>query len=172
MIFIGIFNNLIEYFLHLQMYDFEGDYETVYTGENDLRLSGLLATYRGSRYLPQWPGNEGKCGDIMGASDGTKYSSFIEPGDKQKFYRKSMCRPADMIQIGEENIKGLNSYIYTFEDDAFDNGWRNEDHKCYCRKGKKNQQYFFCKISKIYYIILNYYVKVNFKLKRFTHIFF
>ncbi|XP_026464411.1 platelet glycoprotein 4-like, partial [Ctenocephalides felis] len=119
-----------------RMYDFEGDYETVYTGETDLRMSGLLATYRGSRYLPHWPGNDGKCGDVNGASDGTKYASFIERGDKQKFFRKSMCRPADMVQIGDENVKGLDSYIYTFEDDAFDNGWRNPEHKCYCRKGK------------------------------------
>lgn len=77
------------------MYDFDGDYETVYTGENDIRHSGLLDTYRGSTMLPQWEGKH--CANIQGSSDGTKFASFIKPNDQILFYRKSLCRGSMLV---------------------------------------------------------------------------
>ncbi|KAJ8977577.1 hypothetical protein NQ317_016103 [Molorchus minor] len=53
-----------------RMYDFEGDYETIFTGtEHGLSNIGLIDTYSGSSKIPQW---DGPCGDVTGASDGTK----------------------------------------------------------------------------------------------------
>lgn len=79
------------------MYNFKGDFETVYTGENDISQSGLLETYRGSTHLPQW---EGYCGSIQNASDGTKFRGGVTPNDTQIFYRKSLCRAKPMVILG------------------------------------------------------------------------
>lgn len=77
-----------------RMYDFDGDYETVYTGEDDVSKAGLIETYRGSTKLPQW---EEPCGNIQYASDGTKFPGGIQPEDELKFFRKSMCRAKPLV---------------------------------------------------------------------------
>lgn len=79
------------------MYDFDGDFETVFTGETDSSAAGLIDTYRGSKNLRQW--HEPHCSNIHMASDGTKYKSFIEPNDTLLFFRKSMCRAQRMVRI-------------------------------------------------------------------------
>lgn len=76
------------------MYDFTGDFETVYTGEVDVKKTGLIEKYNGDENLPQW---EGKCANVNGASDGTKFPSYIEPNDTLLFFRKSLCRSAEMV---------------------------------------------------------------------------
>lgn len=76
------------------MYDFDGDYVTVYTGETDVRRTGLIEKYNGNVNLPQWTG---KCANVNGASDGVKYPSYIEPNDTILFFRKSLCRAAPMV---------------------------------------------------------------------------
>lgn len=85
------------------MYDFEGDYETVYTGEKNVTQSGLLDTYRGSPLLPQWEGKH--CANIQGASDGTKFPSFIQPNDQLLFFRKSLCRGSLLVR---SNVSATN----------------------------------------------------------------
>lgn len=77
------------------MYDFTGDFETFYTGETDPSMSGLYDTFMGSKKLKQWP--EDHCSNINGASDGTKFKSFIKPDENLLFFRKSMCRPQRMV---------------------------------------------------------------------------
>lgn len=79
-----------------RMYDFDGDYETVYTGETDVSKAGLIDTYRGSTKLPQW---EQPCGNIEFASDGTKFPAQIGPDDELKFFRKSMCRAKPLVSF-------------------------------------------------------------------------
>lgn len=76
------------------MYDFDGDFETIYTGEIDHRMSGLIDTYNGDVNLPQWTG---KCANVHGASDGVKFPSHIEPNDTLLFFRKSLCRSERMV---------------------------------------------------------------------------
>ncbi|CAB0031494.1 unnamed protein product [Trichogramma brassicae] len=115
-----------------RMYDFDGDYETVYTGETDARLTGTIDTYRGSDQLPQWTG---KCANVRGASDATKFQSFIQPNDTLQFYRKSLCRSGKLIRVGEKTIKGLQAYEYKFAEHELDNGLYNPDNKCFCRQG-------------------------------------
>ncbi|XP_024936691.1 scavenger receptor class B member 1 isoform X2 [Cephus cinctus] len=115
-----------------RMYDFEGDYETVYTGENDVRQAGLIEKYNGDVNLPQW---EGKCANVKGASDGTKFPSYIQPNDTLLFFRKSLCRSARMYQTGEKQVKGLNTYKYKFIESELDNGANNTENKCFCRHG-------------------------------------
>ena len=77
------------------MYDFDGDFETIYTGETDSTISGLIDTYRGSTNLPQWNGDH--CSNISTASDGTKFKSFIGSNETLLFFRKSMCRAQRMV---------------------------------------------------------------------------
>ncbi|XP_055853022.1 scavenger receptor class B member 1 isoform X2 [Episyrphus balteatus] len=117
-----------------RMYDFDTDYETFHTGVDDPSISGLYATYRGSPDLPQWDGHH--CSNINMASDGTKFKSFIQPNDSVLFFRKSMCRPQNLIRTGDEVIRrNLAGYKYVFEDNAMDNGEIEEKNKCYCRQG-------------------------------------
>lgn len=81
----------------LQMYDFEGDYETVYTGQKlGLENIGLIEKYRGSTRIPQW---DSPCGDVSGSSDGTKFPSYIKPNDTLLFFRKSMCRAKALVSF-------------------------------------------------------------------------
>lgn len=80
-----------------QMYDFEGDFATFYTGEKDIRKSGLYDNFNGSPNLPQW--SEEHCNKIQDASDGTKFKSFIQENDTLLFFRKSMCRPQRLVSI-------------------------------------------------------------------------
>lgn len=79
------------------MYDFDGDFETIYTGETDESISGLIDTYKGSENLKQW--KQPHCSNINMASDGTKFKSFIEPNDTLLFFRKSMCRAQTLVCI-------------------------------------------------------------------------
>ncbi|XP_012270978.1 scavenger receptor class B member 1 isoform X2 [Orussus abietinus] len=116
-----------------RMYDFEGDYETVYTGENDVKLTGLIEKYNGDVNLPQWTG---KCANVKGASDGAKFSSYIEPNDTLLFFRKSLCRSAKMYRTGEKTVKGLHTYQYKFVENELDNGAFNPENKCFCRQGR------------------------------------
>ncbi|XP_058803925.1 scavenger receptor class B member 1-like isoform X2 [Phymastichus coffea] len=115
-----------------RMYDFSGDYETVYTGEVDPRLTGLIEKYNGNENLPQWTG---KCANVSGASDGAKFQSYIKPNDTLKFFRKSLCRSERLEHIGEKYIKGLYTYKYKFVDNELDNGHFNPENKCFCRQG-------------------------------------
>lgn len=82
------------------MYDFDDDFETIYTGTNeDETISGLMDTWRGSRHLPHW-GNT-SCAQIHMASDGSKFRGKLEPNDTILFYRKSLCRAAPMVIIND-----------------------------------------------------------------------
>lgn len=85
------------YFNFTKMYDFVGDYETFFTGETDPRISGLYDTFLGSKNLKQW--DEDHCSNIHGASDGTKFKSFVQPDEELLFFRKSMCRPQRMVSF-------------------------------------------------------------------------
>ncbi|XP_063987990.1 scavenger receptor class B member 1-like isoform X2 [Diachasmimorpha longicaudata] len=116
-----------------RMYDFDGDFETVYTGETDVRLTGLIDKYNGDVNLPQWTG---KCANVNKASDGTKFASYIEPNDTLLFFRKSLCRAERMVRIGEKDVKGLHVYQYKFMEDELDNGVNNTENECFCRQGR------------------------------------
>lgn len=76
------------------MYDFDGDFETIFTGETDIRLAGLIDKYNGDVNLPHWTG---KCANVQGASDGVKFPSYIMPNDTLLFFRKSLCRSERMV---------------------------------------------------------------------------
>ncbi|XP_018301690.1 scavenger receptor class B member 1 isoform X2 [Mycetomoellerius zeteki] len=115
-----------------RMYDFDGDFETIYTGETDIRKIGLIDKYNGDVNLPQWTG---KCANVQGASDGVKFPSYIEPNDTLLFFRKSLCRSARLVRIGEEVLQSLDTYKYTFMENELDNGAVNPENKCFCRKG-------------------------------------
>lgn len=93
-------------FFFQQMYDFNGDFETFFTGETDSTKSGLYDTFRGSTNLPQWKGEH--CSNIQDASDGTKFKSYITENDTLKFFRKSMCRPQRLVSL---NLCSLNSFL-------------------------------------------------------------
>lgn len=79
------------------MYDFNGDFETFFTGATEIRKSGLYDTFRGSTDLQQWEGKH--CSNIQDASDGTKFKSFIKENETLLFFRKSMCRPQRLVSI-------------------------------------------------------------------------
>ncbi|XP_031841613.1 scavenger receptor class B member 1 isoform X2 [Nomia melanderi] len=115
-----------------RMYDFDGDYETVYTGETDVHLSGLIEKYNGDVNLPQWTG---KCANVNGSSDGAKFPGYIEKNDSVLFFRKSLCRSAHMKYSGEKTINGLHTYKLTFVENELDNGAYNPENKCFCRQG-------------------------------------
>lgn len=83
------------------MYEFEGDFATIYTGENDIRRAGLLDTYRGSTKIPQW---DAPCGLVQNASDGTKFPGEIKPNDTLLFFRKSMCRAKSLVSTASGPI--------------------------------------------------------------------
>lgn len=114
-----------------RMYDFDGDYETIYTGETDNRLTGLIEKYNGDMNLPQW---SGKCANVNSASDGVKFPSNLQPNDTILFFRKSLCRSERMIRVGEKTINGLYTYEYSFQENELDNGAINPENKCFCRK--------------------------------------
>lgn len=116
-----------------RMYYFEGDYETVFTGENDVRKAGLLDTYNGSPQMPQW---ESSCGNIEDASDGTKFQSHVLQNDTMKFFRKSMCRPQTLMHVNETVSSGLRGYVYKFRPNSMDNGHYNPENKCFCKTGR------------------------------------
>jgi scavenger receptor class B, member 1 len=79
------------------MYDFDGDFETFFTGEGDSSMAGLYDKFRGSTQLPQWEGEH--CTNIQNASDGTKFQSFLQDNSTLKFFRKSMCRSQNMVSL-------------------------------------------------------------------------
>lgn len=117
-----------------RMYDYDKDYETFYTGEDEVRKSGLYATYMGSKNLPQW--NHDHCSNIDMSSDGAKFKSFIKPNETLKFFRKSMCRPMYLKpEGGITKVSKFTAIKYVNEDNAMDNGLIDARNKCYCRRG-------------------------------------
>ncbi|XP_028172674.1 lysosome membrane protein 2-like [Ostrinia furnacalis] len=117
-----------------RMYDFTGDYETIYTGQDDVTKSGLIDTYRGSTDLPQWEGKH--CSNVQNASDGTKFKGALGKNESILFYRKSLCRAAPLVPVKEGTRSGLKAYMYTFPEKMLDNGKYHEENKCFCRNGK------------------------------------
>lgn len=118
-----------------RMYDFDNDVATVYTGETDLRMSGLIDTYRRLPRLPHWEGEH--CSRVRGASDATKFPSLIQPNDTVYFYRKSVCRTMPTRFTGEvKDVNGLEGYHFVFPENSLDNGEVIPENKCFCRKGK------------------------------------
>ncbi|XP_022903927.2 scavenger receptor class B member 1-like isoform X1 [Onthophagus taurus] len=114
-----------------RMYHFDGDYETVYTGKNDVTKAGLIDTYCGSTHIPQW---EGYCGDIQYSSDGTKFESHLDSNRTLKFFRKSLCRAKPIEKVNETVSSGLRGFVYKFPKNANDNGFYDEKNKCFCRE--------------------------------------
>ncbi|KAJ8921151.1 hypothetical protein NQ315_013623 [Exocentrus adspersus] len=118
-----------------RMYDFDGDYETIYTGEkHGLANIGLIDKYRGSTKIPQW---ESPCGDVTGASDGTKFPGFVKSNDTLLFFRKSMCRAKALVKVNETISNGLKAYVYHFDPESDDNGHVHEKNKCFCKGPRK-----------------------------------
>lgn len=94
------------------MYDFDGDYETVYDGQKlGFKNIGLIDTYRGSTKIPQW---ESPCGDVTGASDGTKFQGYISPNDTLLFFRKSMCRAKALVSSNTFFVTFVNNFTPQF----------------------------------------------------------
>ncbi|XP_045508630.1 scavenger receptor class B member 1-like isoform X1 [Colias croceus] len=117
-----------------RMYDFNGDFETIFTGETDITQSGLIDTYRGSTDLPQWSGKH--CSNVQYASDGTKFKTALSRNESVLFYRKSLCRAAPLIPVKDGVKNGLKGLMYTFPEHMLDNGKYHEENKCFCRFGK------------------------------------
>ncbi|CAH2056127.1 unnamed protein product, partial [Iphiclides podalirius] len=117
-----------------RMYDFNGDFETIFTGTDDVTNSGLIDTYRGSTDLPQWDGKY--CSNVQYASDGTKFKSGVTFNQSILFYRKSLCRAAPLIPVEKGVRSGLKGYMYTFPEHMLDNGKAIEENKCFCRRDK------------------------------------
>ncbi|CAH2101746.1 unnamed protein product [Euphydryas editha] len=116
-----------------RMYDFNGDFETIFTGETDIALAGLIDTYRGSTDLPHWDGKH--CSNVQYASDGTKFRGAVSRNQSILFYRKSLCRAAPLIPIEEGVRHGFKAYKYMFPEHMLDNGKNIEENKCFCRYG-------------------------------------
>ncbi|BES94669.1 Scavenger receptor class B [Nesidiocoris tenuis] len=114
-----------------RMYDFNGDTSTTYTGIDDLRKAGLLATYNRQTVLPQW---EAPCNNLSLASDGTKFPALIRKDQELLFFRKSLCRSMNLVKIGEEVVDGIHGYRYTFKNNSLDNGEFDPVNKCFCNK--------------------------------------
>ncbi|XP_025412852.1 scavenger receptor class B member 1-like isoform X2 [Sipha flava] len=118
-----------------RMYEFTGDSATVYTGEDDVKKSGIIENYNTRPYLPQWPA--APCNTVTGASDGTKFPSMLSPDDTPMFFRKSLCRSMPMVRTTDMMIhNGLKVYKYIFKNGTLDNGAENPENKCFCRKNK------------------------------------
>ncbi|KAI5726661.1 hypothetical protein M8J76_006424 [Diaphorina citri] len=116
-----------------RMYDFTGDVSTTYTGEGDLKKAGLFATYNRRPFLPQW---DLPCGNVDGASDGTKFPTKIKKDDQLLFFRKSLCRAVPMERVSEEyEVSSLPVYKYNFKKGSLDNGYYNQNNSCFCRRG-------------------------------------
>ncbi|PSN32018.1 hypothetical protein C0J52_18110 [Blattella germanica] len=117
------------------MYNFDGDFATVFTGEKEVKQAGMIEKYRGLNYLPHWDGEH--CQKLEGASDATKFPSLIEKNETLYFYRKSVCRTMPAMFTGvESSINGLTAYQYKFPKNTLDNGEVDERNKCFCRKGR------------------------------------
>ncbi|CAG9770180.1 unnamed protein product [Ceutorhynchus assimilis] len=120
-----------------RMYEFRGDYETVYTGtKHGLTNIGLIDTYNGESKIPQW---DSPCGDIQGASDATKFPGYIQPNDTLVFYRKSMCRAKTLVHVNDTVKDGFKAYVYHFADDEDDNGRIHEKNRCFCKESNIDQ---------------------------------
>ncbi|XP_050312104.1 scavenger receptor class B member 1-like isoform X2 [Anthonomus grandis grandis] len=120
-----------------RMYEFRGDYETVFTGtKHGLGNIGLADTYNGASKLPQW---DSPCGDITNSSDGTKFPGYIKPNDTLLFFRKSMCRAKALVHVNDTNSDGFNAYVYHFANDTDDNGRIHQKNRCFCKEKDINQ---------------------------------
>lgn len=104
----------------MQVYDHEGDVATTYSGELDLRKTGVFATYNNRSYVPHW---EAPCNNIEGSSDGKKFGNNIKPDEKLAFYRKGVCRALPLVSdciilsipsLVDSNANQMNNKIYFY----------------------------------------------------------
>ncbi|CAH1403132.1 unnamed protein product [Nezara viridula] len=114
-----------------RMYNFDGDSSTTFSGQKDIRRSGLIDNYRGTPYLPHWPSPP--CNNVSYASDGTKFPSRITKDQELLFFRRSLCRSMPLVRVGEEVVSGMHAYRYNFKKNALDNGEVDPKNKCFCK---------------------------------------
>lgn len=114
-----------------RMYNFEGDTSTFFSGQKDIKRSGLIDNYNNLPYLANWPA---PCNNVSYASDGTKFPSRITKEQELLFFRKSLCRSMPLVRTGEEFVGGIHAYRYVFKNYSLDNGEFLSENKCFCKE--------------------------------------
>ncbi|XP_046384513.1 scavenger receptor class B member 1-like [Ischnura elegans] len=133
---VGLGNTLLPSWIHFdklglidRMYDYGDDTVTTFTGEIDLRTTGLMERYNGLTTMPQW--ESAPCNTVTYAHDGSKYPNFISRNETMTLYRKPFCRGVHQEYVEDAVVDGMRAYLFRFKEGALN--YSREENKCYCK---------------------------------------
>ncbi|KAL0280649.1 UNVERIFIED_CONTAM: hypothetical protein PYX00_001877 [Menopon gallinae] len=107
------------------------DMVTIFTGEEDTMMTGVITQYGEKTSLDYWSTRE--CNRIDG-TDGTIYPlSAIKPNATLYLYVKEMCRRMPFVyDTSKVDDHGITVYRYNLAKDVFESGKVNPGNRCFC----------------------------------------
>lgn len=102
---------------------------TVFTGKNKIEEFGYVDKWNGIDNISLW---EEPCNKIKGTT-GEMWPPFRENRyEKLTMFLPDLCRSITLRYLSDQEVKGIGAYRYWLDNTAFDNGFYNAEHKCYC----------------------------------------
>ncbi|NWX21900.1 CD36 protein, partial [Aegotheles bennettii] len=112
-------------------YPYNGTYDglyNVYTGEEDIKKTAIIESYKNKRNLSYW---EGHC-DMVNGTDGASFPPFIRKSEVLRFFSSDICRSIYGVFHSKQTVKGIPLYRFTVPREAFASPTEVGDNYCFC----------------------------------------
>uniref|UniRef100_A0A3Q3VJ78 Platelet glycoprotein 4 n=1 Tax=Mola mola TaxID=94237 RepID=A0A3Q3VJ78_MOLML len=107
----------------------DGPY-TIFTGKDDISKVGMIDSWRGEKNLTFW--NDTYCNMING-TDASSFPPFVDKKKPLYFFSSDICRSVSASFSQKRDLKGIEVYRYTLEQNTLAAPTVNPDNQCYCR---------------------------------------
>ncbi|KAK9525810.1 hypothetical protein VZT92_016488 [Zoarces viviparus] len=117
-------------------YPYNGTYEgifNVYTGKEDISKVGLIDRWRGERSLRFW---DDKYCDMINGTDASSFAPFVDKKTPLYFFSSDICRSVSASYEETMDLKGIEVYRFTLQQDTLASPTVNPDNSCFCRDQK------------------------------------
>uniref|UniRef100_A0A8C3GC81 Platelet glycoprotein 4 n=1 Tax=Cyclopterus lumpus TaxID=8103 RepID=A0A8C3GC81_CYCLU len=114
-------------------YPYNGTYEgvfNVYTGKEDMSKVGIIDRWRGERSLRFW--DDPYC-DMINGTDASSFAPFVDKSTPLYFFSADICRSVSAGFEESKDLKGIEVYRYTLQENTLASPTINPDNRCFCR---------------------------------------
>ncbi|XP_056281431.1 platelet glycoprotein 4 [Pseudoliparis swirei] len=111
---------------------FDGIYN-IYTGKDDIAKVGMIDRWRGERSLHFW---DDKYCDMINGTDATSFPPFVDKKKPLFFFSPDICRSVSAGFEESLDLKGIEVYRYTLQEDTLASPTVNPANQCFCRDPK------------------------------------
>lgn len=112
---------------------YNGTYDgffNVYTGKDDISKVGIIDRWRGERTLRFW---DDKYCDMINGTDASSFSPFVDKEKPLYFFSSDICRSVSASFVASVDLKGIEVYRYTLQENTMASPTVNPDNRCFCR---------------------------------------